>query len=142
MEIGILDGGSILLWRDYFQNATVTALDISPKWFHDSTRIRVFTGDAYNTDMVDKLCDRKYDVIIDDGPHTLESMQYVATHYTPLLAKGGVLIIEDVQDMEWVPEIVASFPEQYRDRVRTIDLRELKGRWDDILVVLDLSESS
>ncbi len=140
MEIGILDGGSIRLWRDYFPNATVTALDISPKYFHDQSRIRVFTGDAYTQDMLHKLTDRKYDIIIDDGPHTLESMKYVATNYTPLLAENGVLIIEDVQDIEWVPEIIECFPEHLREKVRTIDLREKKNRWDDILVVLDLSE--
>lgn len=140
MEIGILDGGSIRLWRDYFQNATVTALDISPKYFYDSNRIRVFTGDAYTTDMITKLSDRVYDIIIDDGPHTLESMQYAAAKYTSLLSKNGLFIIEDVQDMSWVPEIIECFPEEHRAKVKTIDLREKKNRWDDILIVLDLSE--
>lgn len=140
MEIGIFDGGSIFLWRDYFQNATVTGLDIYPKYFNDNNRIRVFTGDAYTTDMITKVSDRAYDIIIDDGPHTLESMQYVAANYTPLLKENGLLVIEDVQDMSWVPEIVKCFPEEHRAKVKTIDLRENKNRWDDILVVLDLSE--
>jgi len=47
---------------------------------------------------------------------------------------GGLLIIEDVQSMEWIPTIKANAKSNFSFRV--IDNREKIGRYDDIMVVL------
>lgn len=142
LEVGIFCGGSILLWQEYFTNAEVTGMDIDTnnnRTDLNKDRIRLIIGDAYSKESIDKLSDRKYDMILDDGPHTLESMKYIATHYTPLLADDGILVIEDVQHIDWVDQIRLAFPEDVRDKVQVVDRREVKGRYDDILVILDLS---
>jgi hypothetical protein len=41
----------------------------------------------------------KYDVIIDDGPHSLHTQQFTVANYFNLLKPGGVLIIEDIQNV-------------------------------------------
>jgi hypothetical protein len=79
-------------------------------------------------------------MLLDDGPHTLESMLFFAEHYTPLLTQTGVLIIEDVQEFDWIPKIVAAFPERFRSFVQVVDLRPVHGRYDDLLVILDMNK--
>lgn len=138
LEIGVCEGGSIISWYEYFENATVTGVDLS-KYQGEipvSERIRLVYGDAYTDEMVEFLSDRKYDIIIDDGPHTLESMQVFASKYANLLEDDGILVIEDVQDITWVKEIIPFFPSELQKFVMVIDLRLAKGRWDDILIVL------
>ena len=139
LEIGIADGGSILLWYEYFQNARITGLDVTLQWLKTDIpedRTRKIIGNAYSEDVLNQISDTKYDVIIDDGPHTLESMKYLAQNYSKLLKDNGILIIEDVQDINWVNDIKQSFPEEFRDYVKVIDLRNVKNRYDDIMIVL------
>lgn len=142
LEVGIFQGGSILLWQQYFTNAEVTGLDMQ---IHqnitnlDQERIRKLICNAYTHETIAKLSDRKYDVILDDGPHTIDSMKFIATHYTPLLADNGILVIEDIQDIAWVEPIRAAFPENVRDKIKVVDRRQVKNRYDDILIILDLS---
>lgn len=141
LEIGIYQGGSILMWQEYFKNAEITGVDIS---FQNNMtdlnveRITLKKCDAYSDAVVTELAARKYDVIVDDGPHTLESMLYVAKYYTHLLSEKGILIIEDIQEMGWIEKIVDAFPEHLRNMVEIVDRREIKGRYDDVLVILDL----
>ena len=84
---------------------------------------------------IKKIC--KYDIIIDDGPHTLQSMQICAQYYTSMLTDNGILVIEDVQDINWIPLILKFFPQEYQQYVQVVDLRHIKNRYDDILIILD-----
>lgn len=151
LEVGVQNGWSLLLWERYFKSASVLGADISPS--PDSIagipRIRHLRGDAYTPAFMRGVLapalgtpDQRLDVIIDDGPHTLESMLFVAAHYPALLAPGGLLVIEDVQDIAWAQHIIAAFPADVRGSATTLDLRGVKGRYDDIMVVLDLSYAS
>lgn len=142
LEIGICEGGSIISWYEYFENAVITGVDIGmdmkqyQREIPVSERIRLVYENAYTDEMVKFLSDRKYDIIIDDGPHTLESMQFFASKYANLLEDDGILVIEDVQGIEWVKDIIPFFPSELQKFVMVIDLRPAKGRWDDILIVL------
>lgn len=144
LEIGVQHGGSIKLWNDYFTNAKIYGVDINkyPEWSELEKRENVilFNKNAYDvnfikTEFIDKNI--KFDVIIDDGPHTLESMLFFAMHYSQLLAENGVLIIEDVQSPDWIPFICNNFPAKYKEnnKISIVDLRPKKFRYDDILIV-------
>jgi hypothetical protein len=83
LEIGIANGGSIKLWKDYFTNATIHGINIikNNKTWHDiesDENITLYTGvDAYNKDFIMNTFlnkNMKFDIIIDDGPHNLISM--------------------------------------------------------------------
>jgi hypothetical protein len=80
----------------------------------------------------------KFDIIIDDGPHTLESMVLCIDLYLPKLNKGGVLVIEDVQSMDWIPVLNKTFNKikNETDQSDIIDLRNTKGRYDDLMFVI------
>jgi hypothetical protein len=83
----------------------------------------------------------QFDVIIDDGPHTLDSMIQCIKLYLPLLSEHGVLIIEDIQDFKWITELHKVVPDELKPFIRVHDLRANKNRYDDILFVIDKSES-
>lgn len=140
LEIGICEGGSIKVWHEYFENATVTGIDVDKNQYHDeipsSDRVRLVYEDAYTDKTVEYLSDRKYDIIIDDGPHTLESMKFFASKYVHLLEDDGILVIEDVQDMYWILEILSVIPEELRKFFMIVDLRFGKKRFDDIMIIL------
>jgi hypothetical protein len=143
LEVGVLDGGSIWLWQQYFKSALVYAVDCSScaKVPLPAERVRlVHSVDAYTQGLVQSLSAAEpggFDVLLDDGAHSLETIKFFASAYPRLLAPQGVLVIEDVQDPEWFPAIRDAFPVELRPHVRMIDRRGVKGRFDDILIVLD-----
>ena len=148
LEIGICKGGSIQLWHDYFTNANIYAMDIMHindvyDKIKNNDRISLMTStNAYDEKVIkENFIDNniKFDMILDDGPHTFESMCFTAKHYSQLLTDDGILIIEDVQNMDWVTEIIISFPANVRDKIKIVDLRHIKNRYDDILIILDKS---
>lgn len=139
LEIGIYYGGSIKLWHDYFPNAMVYGLDIDLRCadYLQKDRINVLVGDAYN-DAFASTITNKFDVILDDGPHTLDSMKATIRLYLPKLKPDGILIIEDVQKYEWLDDLTNEVDPAIRDKVVTYDLRKNKGRYDDIVFTIQL----
>ena len=152
LEIGIGEpkqhnenGGSIKLWHDYFPNSIVYGLDMIDisqvnNDIKNKDRIKLYTNiDAYNVEFVKSVFvekDIKFDVLIDDGPHTLDSMIFFIQNYLQLLNDNGILVIEDVPDMNWIPILTEITPLQYRHCIQVRDLRANKNRWDDILFVI------
>jgi hypothetical protein len=146
LEVGIYLGGSIKLWHDFFTNATVHGLDISPlskMWpeICNKERIILYTStDAYNTvfftqNFLNK--DVKYDILLDDGPHTLESMIKFIQLYSQLIADDGILVIEDVPTWEWIEILTKIVPEHLQPFIKVYDLREIKHRFDDLVFTID-----
>jgi cephalosporin hydroxylase len=146
LEVGICYGGSIKLWYDYFSNANIYALDIIPYnkiWdqLKGKDRIKLFSSfDAYNKEILHKCFgDKKYDFILDDGPHTLASQLQFLEFYLPLLKEDGILIIEDVESLEYLEILKKNVPMCFKKYIKTFDLRDKKGRYDDIVFCIDLS---
>lgn len=153
LEIGIgpialENGGSLLMWSHYFPNAAVYGMDIIPMSAVNAAIIRnpqiyLYTSnDAYDPRVVDNHFTSKsvqFDILIDDGPHTLPSMCEFLRLYLPLLAPDGILVIEDVQSIEWIDTLRDHVPDAAKPFIRVIDRRDVKGRYDDLLFVIDRS---
>ena len=153
LEIGIGDfgeknGGSIKLWRDYFTNATIYGLDIIPinrvldELLHDDRVILYTSIDGYNEEFFNNnLLNKniKCDFMLDDGPHTLESMKTFIKLYSQIMTDDGILIIEDVQDWNWIDILKNEVPENLKQFVKVYDLRPVKNRYDDIVFTIDKS---
>jgi len=146
LEIGISSGGSIQLWKDYFTNATVYGLDImnmSDVWseIKDNPRIKLYTSvDAYNNDFFINIflnSSRRFDIVLDDGPHTKESMIIFIRNFSRLLTDDGILVVEDVQYLDWIPELTLAVPVELQKYIEVYDLRANKGRYDDIVFVIN-----
>ena len=146
LEIGIDRGGSIKLWSDFFTSATIYGLDIMPNrkvWrnIKNKENIILYTStDAYNADFFNShflYQNITFDVILDDGPHTLESMQQFIKLYSQVMATDGILIIEDIQDISWINILKEEVPENLKQFIKVYDLRPNKNRYDDIVFTID-----
>jgi hypothetical protein len=155
LEVGIGDfgeknGGSIKLWKDYFTNATIYGIDIIPierviDELINNDRVILYTcSDAYNVDFFKaEFLDKnvKCDFMLDDGPHTLESMKQFIKLYSQIMTDDGILIIEDVQSWDWIDLLKNEVPESLKQFIKVYDLRKNKGRYDDIVFTIDKSNN-
>ena len=152
LEIGIgypgHNGGSIKMWNDYFINANIYTLDIqhiNDVWdeIKNKDRIKIFTStDAYDEKNFKELfLDKniKFDMMLDDGPHSLESMKQFIKLYSQIMTEDGILMIEDVQSIDWIDELKSVVPENLKKYIQSYDLRANKGRYDDIVFVINKS---
>jgi len=134
LEIGIYTGASLSLWSKYFTNGNIYGLDIQdirPEEYKNLDRVTCMFVDGYQTlDLPD------FDIIIDDGPHSLESMIKCIELYLPKLKKDGILIIEDVQDVSWFSTLIEATPDEYKDKIECLDIRENVGRYDDLMFII------
>jgi FkbM family methyltransferase len=141
LEIGVQRGGSIKLWNDYFVNANIYGIDIdtSPDFLKEFNRVSCLKMNAYSQESISCFLEKKieFDFIIHDGPNTLESILYFIKNYIQLLSVDGVMIIEDIQDIKWCEIFQHFVPEGYSYEI--FDLRHVKNRWDDILLVIKKS---
>ena len=75
--------------------------------------------------------------MLDDGPHSLDSMTKFISLYSRVLADDGILIIEDVQEYDWIEHLKNAVPDNLKQYIHIYDLRENKGRYDDIVFTID-----
>ena len=74
---------------------------------------------------------------IDDGTHTLQSMIDFICKYSQLLSDNGILIIEDIPDFNWINTLEQHVPYNLKKYIQNFDLRHIKGRYDDIIFVIN-----
>ena len=109
LEIGVKDGASLKMWRDFYPDAQVYGVDINkPLGIQGVIEIH---ADA--TKPVQQIEGVKFDLIIDDGSHYCSHQQASMKLLWPQLKKGGVYIMEDLH---------TSFLKDYQDaEISTFD---------------------
>lgn len=156
IEVGIgcffkKNGGSIKLWYDFFDNATIYGIDILPvervieSLLNNPRVVLQCESNAYDPNFVlENYTNKniKADIIIDDGAHTFESMISFLNLYLPILKDDGILIIEDVQDIQWIEQLKNAVPDDLKKNIEVIDLRHIKNRYDDLMFVVNKSKNS
>lgn len=53
------------------------------------------------------------------------------------MTDDGILIIEDVQEYEWIEILKYVVPDHLKKYIKVYDLRKNKNRWDDIVFSID-----
>lgn len=152
LEVGIGDfpehghkgGGSLLMWSEFFTNASIVGIDIlGPEHVFDFVKkdksIKLFCkSDAYSKEFVSKnFKDMKFDMLLDDGPHSFESQLDFIKLYSPLLSENGILMIEDIEDCSYLEKFKNATPSHLRKYVKTYNLIHVKGRHDDVVFTID-----
>ena len=154
LEIGIgpfehCNGASIKLWHDFFPNAQIYGVDINPYeiiWdkVKNNDRIILYTStDGYKESWFEGTflkSNIRFDIAIDDGPHTLDSMIQFIELYSKVMKEDGIMVIEDVQDIIWVDVLKEYVPEHMKKYIEVYDLREKKDVYDDIMFVINMSK--
>ena len=105
------------------------------------TNNRIFLNlneNAYTKEYVQRNFEnKKFDFLLDDGPHSLSSQENFIELYSPLLSENGILIIEDIQDINWLEKLKNKTPQDLKEYIKTYDLRKNKGRYDDIVFTIE-----
>lgn len=149
LEIGIDIGDSIELWLEYFPYAQVYGIDINNSEYITNTNLSKFKNktlytnqNAYDPDFIKReFIDKniKFDIIIDDGPHTLIRQLNFIQLYLPLLSEKGILIIECIKSLEWISEIEKVVPSELYKYMQVYDNRKKSKSSDDIQFCINLS---
>lgn len=108
LEIGVQYGGSVEMWAKYFHRSHITGIDIDPMCkMHAGKRVSIKIGDQTDAVFLSQFTD--YDIIIDDGGHTMNQQQTSFECLFPLLHPGGIYVIEDLHTSYW-PEFLDKAP--------------------------------
>lgn len=99
LEIGVYEGGSLKMLSHFFKDATVHGIDILNKNYLDTDKIKTH---IYNQEVKEDLVEfiekngGEFDLIIDDGGHTMKQQQISFGVLFRHLKSGGVYILEDL----------------------------------------------
>ena len=109
LEIGVETGRSHRMWLEYFPNANIYGFDIFKFGVDELNRLQkdnpyldrsiMFKGDQENTNDLEKflsLHGGDFDIIIDDGGHTIKQQQLSLGILFNAVKPGGYYIIEDL----------------------------------------------
>lgn len=142
LELGLLNGASLLLFEQYFTgNVYGVDYDSQPLDGLGDLRPLIIEGhnilifDATDSERVNGVFNRfKFDVIIEDCNHSIEQQLGLYNLYKKFLADGGIYIIEDIQDIDKDRAVFENIDtEKY---VSIIDRRSINNRYDDVLCVI------
>ncbi len=105
LEIGVYRGGSLDMWRRYFGDSVrVIGVDIDPASADlADPRCTVVLGDQADPEFLRTLIrdHGPFDIVIDDGGHTMEQQITSIEHLFPALRVGGVYLVEDCHTSYW-----------------------------------------
>lgn len=146
-EVGYQYGGSCKLWEKYFPKAKIKSIDskieklppeIELLWKTNYLVDRFIQPDPFRItlDVIDinditpaYFFDFLLDIAIDDGSHRIEDQVAFVKNVYPALRKGGILIIEDIQNIDTAIEF-----DKLEIPFELIDNREGK-RYDEVLLI-------
>lgn len=134
LEIGVLYGSSVKMWQDYFPNSIIYGIDVLEicKKYEDE-RIKIDIVDSTNPEKIKEVFkDLKFNIIIDDGHHDFDMQEKTFNTIFEYLEDGGIYIIEDIQNIDSTADKFRAF---YKN-VEILDLRYVKRKYDDVLVVI------
>lgn len=105
LEIGIYRGGSLDMWQWYFgDQVTLVGVDIdeAARAASDPRHV-VEIGDQTDADFLRRVAAQHgpFDIIIDDGGHEMQQQIITTETLFPLLADGGVFLVEDTHTSYW-----------------------------------------
>lgn len=99
LEIGILHGASHRMWATYFDQAEVYGIDIEEHRLINTDRIHSMVADQSDRAALSDFTEQfpgDFEIVIDDGGHTMEQQQVSFAYFFPYIESGGYFIIEDV----------------------------------------------
>jgi len=98
IEIGVMGGTSLKMWRSFFRRATIVGVDINPNCArYAGDRIIVEIGSQDDPAFLARIC-AAYPptIIIDDGSHLAHHVVYTFERMYPSLLPGGFYVVEDL----------------------------------------------
>jgi len=126
LEIGVYRGGGMALWQDYFGSAAhVVGIDSDSGAADTPHPGTVVLGDQADPDFLRHVvrAHGPFDVVIDDGGHTMNQQIVSVETLFPLMSSGGKYVVEDTHTSYWA---------EYADRGGDTFISWAKDRIDDL----------
>jgi predicted O-methyltransferase YrrM len=134
LEIGVYKGQSLAMWQQYLIDATVIGLDVNVDQVTHSVDARLC--DATDPTQVNKaLGDHTFDYIIDDGSHKVHDQIASLKLLWDRVNPGGAYFIEDIAGPDAL-RVLLEYIDTMQVAYQTWDLRSVKNRFDDMLVMV------
>lgn len=101
VEVGVLDGDSLVMWQSLFPEGTIVGVDHNAlaRWPEGTVRVVVGQNDAALPGMVAEY--GPFDLIVDDASHEGALTRRTWDLLWPLVAPGRYYVIEDWQVAFW-----------------------------------------
>jgi hypothetical protein len=104
LEIGVLHGQSLKMWKDYFYRSIIVGIDIVPSCkIYEEDRIKIEVGSQTDGNFLGAVCQLHgpFDMMIDDGSHMNSHVIYSFEELFKRLRPGGVYVVEDCGTSYW-----------------------------------------
>ena len=98
LELGVFDGGSLRMWKNYFPNAEIYGVDIDERCkAYEEDRIHIQIKDLSSIPNLIELRAIAPEIIIDDASHIWSHQLKSLLALFPVLPSGGIFIMEDLE---------------------------------------------
>jgi hypothetical protein len=149
VETGVFAGSSLVLWAEYFSNATIIGIDPKPVMeplpnYRPETNfnyvlpryknISLIKDTGYDVDVLAKIPD--IDIFIDDATHEFKDQLFSIDHVLPKMKPGGLFVIEDIRTIEYATTLQSLIPDNLKEHSKVFDFRPIKNRSDDIILAI------
>jgi cephalosporin hydroxylase len=106
LEIGVENGGSLLMWRHYFgEKAKIYGVDIDPECanLNLGNNIEIIIGSQSDREFLRELKNKipKIDILIDDGGHHMEQQIITFEELFDHISDDGIYLCEDLHTSYW-----------------------------------------
>ena len=98
VEVGVMYGGSLYMWRDFFgKNARIIGIDSNDSARQFSKDFEIFIGDQADPKFWDNFYKTigQIDILLDDGGHRNNQQIQTVVSSLPHIRSGGLIVVED-----------------------------------------------
>src|SRR3990167_7067133 len=128
-EVGVGEGASLRMWREFFPNAMIYGGEIQDDRIFKEDRIEVLSCDqSFEVDLADLIAytGPDIDLFVDDGSHLSQDQLFTCLTVMPWLNKEVIYVIEDVVDTSLAGHI----------REYSVETVNCGRRYDDRLLII------
>ena len=114
LEIGVKQGASLLAWAEEFPEAQIVGVDNFAEGVEASAacqahpRIRLIRANSTAPATRALLGAVLFDLIVDDGSHTVRDQLATLANFLPVMSPTGVYVVEDITSDENGEQLLAS----------------------------------
>ncbi len=134
LEIGVLGGASLRMWRAHFRRGEIVGIDIEPKVI-EGPRIHTCQGSQDDPEFLASVIGEfgPFDIVIDDGSHIGRHMITSFENLFPTVKTDGWYVVEDIGTAYWpdyeggppgTPGTAVAMVKGLMDAVNSQDVRE------------------
>jgi SAM-dependent methyltransferase len=103
LEMGVGEGGSLRMWRDYFANGRIFGLEMETGKHPELSAITIFQGSQTDEKLLATIAGETggFDIVIDDASHRWSDQIASFKALFPHVRAGGYYVIEDLHTSYW-----------------------------------------